>query len=71
MPKLPPGLPDAPRYGSDRIGPTHADRAAGMADLLHMCERISRIEAEQAGITTGQRREISRCHDREFARLCW
>ena len=22
-----------------------------MADLLHMCERISRIEAEQAGIT--------------------
>ena len=51
MPKLPPGLPDAPRYGSDRIGPTHADRAAGIADLLHMCERISRIEAEQAGIT--------------------
>ena len=50
MPKLPPGLPDAPRYGSDRIGPTHADRAAGIADLLHMCERISRIEAEQADV---------------------
>jgi hypothetical protein len=51
MPKLPPGLSDAPRNGSDRIGPTHADRAtAGMADLLVMCERISRIEAEQADV---------------------
>jgi hypothetical protein len=41
------------RNGSDRIGPIHADRAtaAGMADLLAMCERISRMEAAQAGVT--------------------
>jgi hypothetical protein len=43
-------MPDAPRNGSN---PSAADRAtaAGMADLLAMVEKISRMEAEQAGIT--------------------
>jgi hypothetical protein len=34
-------MSDAPRNGSDRA----------TADLLVMCERISRMEAEQAGTT--------------------
>jgi hypothetical protein len=41
------------RNGSDPIEPTAAERvtAAGMADLLAMCSKISRLEAAQAGIT--------------------
>jgi hypothetical protein len=46
-------MTDTPRNGSDRIERSAPERAiaAGMADLFAMVEKISRMEAEQAGIT--------------------
>jgi hypothetical protein len=46
-------MPDDTCNGSDRIEPAAAERATatGMADLLAMVEKISRLEAAQAGVT--------------------